>query len=462
MQQAVDLMSLKQRVLSSGVGEHGSFAAEIAGMHHDYDLTVEPLSDAGGKRIGVTVAMMEITALKEAEATLKEADRRKDEFLATLAHELRNPLAPIRNAIHILHLKGSDTPELIWARDVIDRQTQQMTRLVDDLLDLSRITTGKLALRINRIELEAIVQVAIETSRPLIEENGHNLTVNLPIQPVVLNGDATRLAQIFANLLNNAAKYTEPGGQIELTAERQNTEVVVSVKDSGIGIPADALPYVFEMFTQGNRHLAKSHGGLGIGLTLVKRLVELHNGSIKARSAGPGKGSEFIVELPLVADRQPAAAENEGPVSNVFGPRLRILVVDDNKDNADGLGKLLQIMGHDLRTAYDGQSAIEIAEAFRADVILLDIGMPNLDGYDTCRHIRDQPWGKNMILIAQTGWGQDDDRRRTHAAGFDYHVVKPVDPTALMGLLAQSTSSLKVASNAECRVETDLNGVPER
>jgi PAS domain S-box-containing protein len=436
-QQASPLVALKQRVLNSGVGEHGGFAIEIDGINHQYDLTVEPLCDASGELVGLTVAAMEITDLKQAEAALKDADRRKDEFLATLAHELRNPLAPIRTAVEILRLKGPDTPELQWARGIIDRQTQQMTRLVDDLLDVSRITTGKLTLQKEQVELETIVQSAVETSRPLIEQCRHELRIALPAQPIALSGDPTRLAQVLSNLLNNAAKYTEPGGCIELTAQRQDTELMMSVRDTGMGITSEMLPFVFELFTQGDRHLERSQGGLGVGLTLVKRLVELHGGSIEARSGGSGKGSEFIVRLPLAVEHRPVILDSGDNSQIAVKKKLRILIVDDNKDNADCLSIMLKIMGHHTRTAHDGLAAIEAAAEFRPEVVLLDIGMPKLNGYGVCAHIREQPWGKNMVLIAQTGWGQDDDRRRTQAAGFEHHLIKPVKHDALMKLLAE-------------------------
>jgi signal transduction histidine kinase len=375
--------------------------------------------------------------LRSAEAALREAARHKDEFLATLAHELRNPLAPIRNALHILHLKGSKTPELEWAKDVIDRQAKQMTRLVDDLLDVSRITTGKLALQKGRIELAAVVQGAIETSRPLVEQCGHELTVELPPEPVMLGGDMTRLAQVLSNLLNNAARYTERGGSIRLAAERQREEVLISVTDNGMGITPEILPHIFEMFAQGDRNFERNLGGLGVGLTLVKRLVELHGGSVEAHSEGPGRGSRFIVRLPVLADSPTIEREQESLGNSPAAPQLRILVVDDNDDNADSLAIMLRIMGHDTRIGRDGLAAVEIAEAFRPDVVLLDLGMPKMDGYEACRRIRDQAWGKEMVLIAQTGWGQDEDRRRTQAAGFDHHLVKPIKQAELVKLLAE-------------------------
>jgi len=436
-EKAAPLIALKERVLASGVGEHGGFAIEIDGITREYDLTVEPLTDDGGTPVGLTVAAMEITELKRAEAALRIADRRKDEFLATLAHELRNPLAPIRTAVEILRHESTDAGELEWARDVIDRQAQQLTRLVDDLLDVSRITTGKLALRMEPLELSKVVHLAIETSRPLIEQRRHDLQLDLPSGKVVVKGDATRLAQVLANLLNNAAKYTDPGGSIRLSAQVQGNLLEISIKDSGIGIPAPMLPFVFDLFAQGDRHLERSHGGLGVGLTLVKRLVELHSGSIEARSAGVRAGSEFVVRLPLALDHTVVEAKKDRVMGQAAARPLRILVVDDNRDNAICLRMMLDLAGHETRTSYDGLEALEAAEAFRPQVILLDIGMPKLNGYEVCSRIRNEAWGAGMVLIAQTGWGQDEDRRRTQAAGFDHHLVKPVKQEALMEILAE-------------------------
>ncbi len=381
----------------------------------------------------VTVAYERLRLLGE----LKEADRRKDEFLATLAHELRNPLAPVRNAVQVLRLKGPDEPELRWGRDVIDRQIEHLTRLIDDLMDLSRITRNKLELRKVRVELAEVIKGAVESSRPAIEQCGHELNVSLPPQPVYLNGDVVRLAQVFLNLLNNAAKYTERGGRIWLTAERQGDEVAVRVKDTGIGIPAEKLPRLFEMFYQVDRTLERAQGGLGIGLSLVRRLVELHGGRVEARSDGVGKGSEFIVRLPVLVEKPEPPRQGQSANGAAKATALRILVVDDNRDSADSLAMLLRITGNEVHTAYDGVEGVEAAGRLRPDVVLLDIGMPRLNGYDACRRIRAEAWGKGMVLVAMTGWGQDEDRRRTVEAGFDTHLVKPVDPTALTALLAE-------------------------
>jgi PAS domain S-box-containing protein len=400
------------------------------------------LTDPQGHRVGLATVSRDITQrrhlednLRQLAADLSEADRRKDEFLATLAHELRNPLAPIRNALQIIRL-SSDRGAREQARTLMERQLVQMVRLVDDLMDVSRITRGKLELRKERVRLAAVVSSAVETSRPFIKEMGHELIVTLPKQPIIVDADLTRLAQVFMNLMNNAAKYSDRGGHIRLTAERQGSDVVVSVKDTGIGIDADQLPRIFELFTQVDRSLEKSQGGLGIGLSLVRRLVELHNGRIEARSEGPGKGSEFIVRLPVVDGvSRPQAAGGEED-QTIVKSSLRILIVDDNRDGADSLAMMLRVMGNDTRTAYDGQEGVDVAEEFRPDVLLLDIGLPKLNGYEACRRIREQAWGKCVTLIAVTGWGQDEDRCRSHDAGFDHHMVKPVDPQALMKMLS--------------------------
>ena len=382
--------------------------------------------------------------LRRLTAELSEADRRKDEFLATLAHELRNPLAPVRNAVQLLHLKGPDIPELQWARDVIDRQMQGMTRLIDDLMDVSRISSNKLELRKERVELVKVVQGAVETSRPMIEQQGHELSVSLPAGPIILDADLTRLAQVFLNLLNNSAKYTEPGGRITLAAKRQGSDVVITVTDTGIGIPADKLPRIFEMFSQVEGSLSRSQGGLGIGLCLVKRLVEMHGGSVEAHSEGLGKGSEFVVRLPIVTERRNPLAPRPATVEPASTSALRILVVDDNRDAASSIGMLLKIMGNSVRTAHDGEEAVTAAGEFRPQVVLLDIGLPKMNGYDVARCIRREPWGKNIVLIAVTGWGQDEDKRKSEEAGFDRHMIKPVDPQTLMKMLAELSD---VASN---------------
>jgi signal transduction histidine kinase/CheY-like chemotaxis protein len=396
-----------------------------------------PVHDESGKVCGAVNVLVDITDRKHAEDLVREADRRKSEFLAMLAHELRNPLAPLRNGLQIIRLANHDGTALEKACAMMDRQLGHMVRLIDDLLDLSRITNGKIELRKERIDLTAAVQDALETSRPLIEASGHQLTLTLPPQPVYVDADRTRLAQVFANLLNNSAKYTERGGRIWLTVERQGSDVVVKVKDNGVGISADMLPKVFDMFTQANRSLDRSQGGLGIGLSLVRGLVEMHGGSVEVHSDGQGKGSEFIVRLSVLLSARRGKQPVDGTGDNGRGSsKLRILVVDDNEDSAISLGLMLEIMGHATCTAHDGLQAVKVAESFRPDVVLLDIGLPRLNGYDACRRIREQPWGESLVLIALTGWGQAEDKRRSKEAGFNFHMVKPVDPTALEKLLA--------------------------
>jgi PAS domain S-box-containing protein len=396
-----------------------------------------PVKDAAGRIYRMAGIAEDVTEKKRAEEALKENDRRKDEFLATLAHELRNPLAPIRTAAQVLRMSDVADPHQRQARDIIDRQVQQMARLIDDLLDISRITRGKLQLRKEGVELAAAVRTAVEAARPLIDAHAHQLTVTLPPEPVRMDADPVRLAQVFANLLNNAAKYTEKGGQIWLSAERQGREVMVSVRDTGIGIPAEYLPRLFEMFSQLAPALERSQGGLGIGLALVRGLVELHGGRVEAHSAGPGRGCEFIVRLPTLDAPVQARQEPSGDGERTRGgPRCRILVADDLRDSVESLAMMLRLAGHDIQAAHDGLAAVQAAATFRPDVVLLDIGMPRMNGYEAARHIRGQPWGKDMALIALTGWGLEEDRRRALEAGFDHHLTKPVDPAALEKLIA--------------------------
>lgn len=388
--------------------------------------------------VRVVVAHENVTERKLAEEALKDADRRKDEFLATLAHELRNPLAPIRNGLQIMRLSNGEREAVENARVMMERQLSHMVHLVDDLLDLSRISRGKIDLRKERVDLGRVVQQAVETSRPQIEANGHHLTITVPPGPVYVDADVTRLAQVFSNLLNNAAKYTERGGLVELTVMRQGSEVAVSIRDNGMGIPADMLPRVFEMFTQVGRNLERSQGGLGIGLSIVKKLVEMHGGSVAVESGGHGAGSEFTVHLPVVMSVSEPTDDAEKPA--LPSSRRRILVVDDNKDAAMSLAMMLQLMGNETETAHDGLEALDVAAAYRPDLILLDIGMPRLNGYETAKQIRQQPWGKSIVLVALTGWGQAEDRRKSNEAGFDSHMVKPIEPGALEVLLANMAS----------------------
>lgn len=399
-----------------------------------------PISDETGALIGAVNVLVDISDRKRAEDALKEADRSKNEFLATLAHELRNPLAPIRAAVKILELKANVTPESQSALAVIDRQTRQMTRLIDDLLDIARITSNKLELRKERIELREVLKAAVETSKPLMEQRGHELIVETDDEPIYLDGDLIRLAQVISNLLNNAAKYTDIGGRIWLTAVRQEGSAVITVRDTGIGIAPEVLPRIFEMFTQVGRTMGGSPGGLGIGLTLVRRLVQMHGGAISVHSEGPGKGSEFVISLPLYERQAPSefSSATSAP-SGTPAPKsgsIRILVVDDNRDSADSLGLLLELVGNEVRIVHDGQAAVDAANEFQPRVVLLDIGLPTLNGYEAARKIREQPWSKQSMMIAVTGWGDDVDRQRSKEAGFDHHLVKPVDLDALTALLA--------------------------
>ncbi|HKV08406.1 MAG TPA: ATP-binding protein [Thermoanaerobaculia bacterium] len=368
---------------------------------------------------------------------LAVADRRKNEFLATLAHELRNPLAPIRNALQILHL-SPDEHVRQQALGVIDRQLGQMVRLVDDLLDISRITNNKLQLRKERIDLAEAIRSALETTRSLIDKAGHELTVRLPAEPVYVEADLTRLAQVFTNLLNNSTKYTETGGHIWVTVETQGHEAVVSVRDTGIGITTEHLPHLFEMFSQAASALERSGGGLGVGLALARGVVELHGGTITASSEGLGKGSEMIVRLPVAPAPASEQQLSSGETDLSRGNRCRVLIADDNRDSADSLSLLLELSGYETRTAHDGVEAIEAARAHGPDVALLDIGMPKVNGYEVARRIRQEPWGQRMLLVAITGWGQEDDKQQARDAGFDHHLTKPVDLEDLRALLEEA------------------------
>ena len=402
----------------------------------DVSLTVSPVHDASGRVIGASKIARDISERKRSETLLIESDRRKDEFIATLAHELRNPLAPIRNALQVMWF-AQDRKVMEEAHSMVERQLAQMVRLVDDLLDVNRITRGTLELRRESVELASIVQSAVETSRPLIEAGRHLLTVDLPITPVRISADPMRLTQVLLNLLNNASKYTPRGGRIWLTAKVEGTEVVISCRDNGIGIPPDMLERVFTMFAQIDNALDRAQGGLGVGLSLVKSLVELHGGRVTARSAGPGKGSEFELRLPMLASEvRPAApaAATARPVPNA-GMQRRILVVDDNQDSADSSAMVMELMGHATATAYSGEQALEVGESFQPDVMLLDIGLPGMSGYDVARRVRAEDWGRDVVLIAVTGWGQEDDRRKSAESGFNHHLVKPIDTVELVGLL---------------------------
>lgn len=373
---------------------------------------------------------------------LREADRRKDDFLATLAHELRNPMAPISNAVSILRFKGSADPDSRWAHDVIDRQVSHLVRLVDDLLDVSRLTRDKLELRPDRIDLAGAVADAVEIARPAVDSREQDLRIDIPPGPIPMVADRTRLAQAIANLLDNASKFSDRGAAIELHVAREGDRVQVCVSDHGDGIAADQLPRVFDMFAQFAPVLERSHGGLGIGLALARGLVGLHGGTIEAMSPGPGQGSTFIVRLPLdpaVADGRPAASSQPRPAVDETA-RARVLVVDDSEDIAESLGRLLSLHGCEVHLAFDGESAFRMAGSIRPDFAVLDIGLPGMNGYQVAEAIRNQPWGRDIVLIAVTGWGRANDRRRSAEAGFDHHLVKPVEASALAEIIADPST----------------------
>lgn len=368
---------------------------------------------------------------------LRETDRRKDEFLAALAHELRNPLAPLSNTLHLLRTRGETDTEARRAHDVMRRQVQHLTRLVDDLLDVSRITRGKVSLQREIVDLQTVVRSAVETSRPVIEANGHTLDMTFPAEPLQLHGDPVRLAQAISNLLNNAAKYTPNGGLIRLVVERDSGCAVVRVIDNGIGIAEAALPHVFDLFMQEDESSGRAQGGLGIGLTLVRTFVHLHGGEVRAFSAGLNRGCEFVIRLPATECAHQESHEGDAATAPAKHAH-RILIVDDNEDGAQSLAMLLELQGNVVATAYDGPEAVKAVGEFHPDVVLLDIGLPTINGYDTARLMREHPDSRDALIIALTGWGQEEHRRRSREAGFDHHLVKPVDLRVLEGLLASS------------------------
>jgi signal transduction histidine kinase/ActR/RegA family two-component response regulator len=385
----------------------------------------------------------EIAGRKKLEEALRETDRRKDEFLAMLAHELRNPLAPIRNGLHILKQASVDPSTREGLRVMMERQVVHLSRLVDDLLDVSRITQGKINLRKEVVDLTSLIRRAVAAIRPAVDARRHELTVSLPAEPVRLEADPTRLEQVLANLLHNAVKYTDPGGSIWLTARQEGKAAVINVRDTGLGIDPDLLPHIFDLFVQADRGLDRSQGGLGIGLTLVRRLVELHDGTVHAVSAGLAQGSEFIVRLPAMLPMRETGDNWIPPGSgSKTGPVHRILVVDDNRDAADSSALFLRLAGHEVRTVYDGPTALTEAQSWRPDVILLDLGLPGMDGYEIARRLRCQPDLQHVLLVALTGWGQEEDRRRSREVGIDQHLTKPVEPEALKMMLLQYRNSL--------------------
>jgi signal transduction histidine kinase len=389
------------------------------------------------------------SALEATTQALQEANHRKDEFLAMLAHELRNPLAPIRTAVQLLRLKELTEPHRVRARDVIERQVEHLVNLIDDLLDVSRITRGMITLQLEPVLVGAIVARAVETARPAIDAHRHALKLDLPEELISVEGDKTRLVQVIANILHNAAKFMDPGGQIMLTVRRDGQQVAITIADTGIGIAPELLPRIFELFTQVHSKSERAQGGLGIGLALVRRLTEMHGGTVTVRSDGPGRGAELTVRLPVMAAPM-GALPNQRKDTGVI-PSLephRILVADDNDDAAEALALQLQLAGHDVRTACDGVQALEVAKAFEPEIVLLDLGMPRMDGYEVARQFRLGPLGRRVTLIALTGWGQQQDRDRTAEAGFDAHLVKPVAEAQLFNALVTAVEQKRRAASA--------------
>jgi PAS domain S-box-containing protein len=423
------------------IGHYETVRIAKDGQRVDVSLTISPIHDRSGRVIGASKVARDITLEKRAREVLHETDRVKDEFLAILAHELRNRLAPIRSAVETLVNHGQIVPESKPALDVVDRQTTQMVRLVEDLLDVSRIARNELPLHKKRVKLQDILREAFEVSRPLIDEREHALTVSEPPRPIYLEADRVRLAQAITNLLNNAARYTDRGGRISLTAERVGDEAVITVRDNGPGVAPEMLPRLFEMFVQVDSSPERSQRGLGVGLTLVKRIVELHGGTIEGRSEGLGKGSEFVVRIPVAKGprRRRARPSEEAAVAG-NGAR-RILVVDDDRDLANSLAMLLTSMGNEVQTAHDGAEALRIATEFRPDAVALDVSLPTMSGFDVVRQLRQETWGEKIIAIALTGWTQDDVRQRALEVGFDHYVVKPVEAAMLTKLFDGSEPS---------------------
>jgi signal transduction histidine kinase len=409
-----------------------------AGKRIPISYNAAPVRDDRGQTTGAVVVFHDQSEQRRAEQALRSADQRKDEFLATLAHELRNPLAPICMGLELLQMPPHDIDEARELYAMMSRQSQHMVRLIDDLMDVSRITRGKLELRRAAVQLADVIQNAVEATRRLVDEARLQLSVQLPGYPVFLYADAHRLTQVFSNLLNNAAKFTPPGGSIAVSADAVAGDLMVTIADTGVGIPEDKQESVFEMFSQVKTAGETMPAGLGLGLTLVRRLVEMHGGTVNVESAGHDQGSKFTVRLPIMQSPPPARSNStDGRLERLRAPGRRILVVDDNPDALDSLSRILQVMGNDTLSARDGLEALQSAREFRPEVILMDLGMPNLDGYDAARRIRQEPWGRDVLMIATTGWAQDDDRRRSNEAGFDHHLVKPVDLTQLQSLISE-------------------------
>jgi PAS domain S-box-containing protein len=430
----------------------------VDGLYHHVLAQGVPIRDDHGKITRWAGINLDISRVKQTEHALREADRRKDEFLATLAHELRNPLAPIRTAVQLLEVQSADERQRRWGREVIARQVRNMALLLDDLLDVSRITRGRLELKKEFVELRSIVEGAVETARPLLETKRHTLSVALPEERLIVAADPLRLSQVLANLLTNAAKYTDPGGQIAVAATLSEHELTLSVKDNGIGLAPESIPALFTMFSQVNSAIDRAQGGLGIGLSLVKGLVSLHGGRVEARSEGLGRGSEFLVHLPnsIVVAQASTAAVEEPRAEYRSAPALgTIVIADDNREAAQTLAAVLTLSGYDAHAAFTGAEALELGAQLRPEAMVLDIGMPGMSGYEAARRVRLEAWGRDVLLIALTGWGQEDDKERARLMGFDVHLTKPADPQDIERILADRllsrTSSLSRSSVGEDR-----------
>jgi signal transduction histidine kinase/ActR/RegA family two-component response regulator len=430
VEESLDRRLGHREALAIGLALDEAIAASVLTYTNDRDLHIKQLEEKKAEELKQAQERLQRHA-----DSLIDADRRKNEFLAMLAHELRNPLAPIRNAIEILRLKAPPDSDVKWARDLIQRQVQHMTRMVDDLLDVSRVTRGKVNLQKEPVQIGVIVARSVEEVRPLIEGRRQKLQLNVPPESLWISGDPTRLCQVFVNLLNNASKFTDEGGEIHLAVTREDAEIAVCVRDTGLGIPNELLPHIFEPFMQEDRLQSRSKGGLGLGLALSRSLLDLHGGRIRAFSDGHGAGSQFVVNLPVL-DVQSSAEEKKAPPPAPTSRKRRILVVDDNKDAVHSLKILLEFFGHEVRLAYGGQQALDEASAWPPEIVLLDIGLPTMDGLEVARRFRANPTFANVLVVAITGYGQDEDRRRSQEAGFDAHLVKPIDLRALQEIVA--------------------------
>jgi len=438
----------RERVLSGEAVEYEVDVDRGTGLPENMRCMLNPQRDAQGKVVGYVAAIVDVTKQKRAEAALlksdealREADRRKDEFLAVLAHELRNPLAPLMNAQELVRHAAAEIPALRRTSDMMERQLTQLVRLVDDLLDVSRITRGRIELRRTPVSLALAIESAVESCQGLVIARGHDIRLDLDLEPQLVDGDFARLSQVFANLLSNSVKYTDRGGRIDIRLRRDGGDALVSVRDTGIGIPRESLGAVFEMFSQVSSHQPRAEGGLGIGLALVRRLVQMHGGAISVESDGPGTGSVFTVRLPLLrtaAVRDAFSATASAQPASECSHKRRVLVADDNADAAESLALLLQMQGHETRTVADGLQAVEVAQAFRPDVIFMDVGMPRVDGIEATRRIRAEPWGGAILIVALTGWGQQNDRAQTREVGMDVHLVKPINLDSIAAILTQA------------------------